>query len=570
MFRIPINDQGWGLIVRVVREFAGSPVGGKAIAWFALIVGLLVGFNGFNILNSYVGRDFMTALANRDSPGYIRQALLYLGVFAVSTVIGVFLRYAEERLGLLWREWMTRSFVERYLRHPTYYRMNDELIRHSGIEHPDQRIADDVRVFTTTTLSFTLLLLNGAFTVAAFSGVLWSISSLLFGAAVLYALVGSYFTVYLGSPLIDLNYAQLDKEAAFRSGLLQVRDRAESVALLHYQGRLRIRLMQRFADLAANFRKIIGVNRNLGFFTTGYNYLAQIVPILLTAPLYIEGRVDFGVITQSAMAFATLIAAFSLIVTQFQSISSFAAVVQRLINLWYVIELVQTETVSGLDIREEDGGVIFERVTLRSPINGRVLVRDLDLAIPQNTRVLITGPDDAVRDALFKALAGLWDAGTGRITRPSLDDFLFLPERPYLPPGTLRQALIPEPAKRAVSDERMTAMLYSLGLANLLSRAGGLDAEHNWDSLLSTHELQLVSFARIVLAEPRFAVLYRPSNDLDPEMTARMLSVLAEHGITYLTVGRPGLRGGDERIEGYDAVLEIDGEGRWEWKTVRR
>jgi putative ATP-binding cassette transporter len=570
MFRIPINDQGWGLIVRVVREFAGSPVGGKAIAWFALIVGLLVGFNGFNILNSYVGRDFMTALANRDSPGYIRQALLYLGVFAVSTVIGVFLRYAEERLGLLWREWMTRSFVERYLRHPTYYRMNDELIRHSGIEHPDQRIADDVRVFTTTTLSFTLLLLNGAFTVAAFSGVLWSISSLLFGAAVLYALVGSYFTVYLGSPLIDLNYAQLDKEAAFRSGLLQVRDRAESVALLHYQGRLRIRLMQRFADLAANFRKIIGVNRNLGFFTTGYNYLAQIVPILLTAPLYIEGRVDFGVITQSAMAFATLIAAFSLIVTQFQSISSFAAVVQRLINLWYVIELVQTETVSGLDIREEDGGVIFERVTLRSPINGRVLVRDLDLAIPQNTRVLITGPDDAVRDALFKALAGLWDAGTGRITRPSLDDFLFLPERPYLPPGTLRQALIPEPAKRAVSDERMTAMLHSLGLANLLSRAGGLDAEHNWDSLLSTHELQLVSFARIVLAEPRFAVLYRPSNDLDPEMTARMLSVLAEHGITYLTVGRPGLRGGDERIEGYDAVLEIDGEGRWEWKTVRR
>jgi putative ATP-binding cassette transporter len=570
MFRIPINDQGWGLIVRVVREFAGSPVGGKAIAWFALIVGLLVGFNGFNILNSYVGRDFMTALANRDSPGYIRQALLYLGVFAVSTVIGVFLRYAEERLGLLWREWMTRSFVERYLRHPTYYRMNDELIRHSGIEHPDQRIADDVRVFTTTTLSFTLLLLNGAFTVAAFSGVLWSISSLLFGAAVLYALVGSYFTVYLGSPLIDLNYAQLDKEAAFRSGLLQVRDRAESVALLHYQGRLRIRLMQRFADLAANFRKIIGVNRNLGFFTTGYNYLAQIVPILLTAPLYIEGRVDFGVITQSAMAFATLIAAFSLIVTQFQSISSFAAVVQRLINLWYVIELVQTETVSGLDIREEDGGVIFERVTLRSPINGRVLVRDLDLAIPQNTRVLITGPDDAVRDALFKALAGLWDAGTGRITRPSLDDFLFLPERPYLPPGTLRQALIPEPAKRAVSDERMTAMLHSLGLANLLSRAGGLDAEHNWDSLLSTHELQLVSFARIVLAEPRFAVLYRPSNDLDPEMTARMLSVLAEHGITYLTVGRPGLRGGDERIEGYDAVLEIDGEGRWEWKTVWR
>ena len=568
MFNIPINEQGWGLFVKLMKDFLGSKVGGTAKLLSFLLIALLLAVNGLNIVNSYVGRDFMTAIADRDGGAYVRQAFLYIGVFAASTIVAVYLRYCEERLGLVWREYMTRRFVTLYMTYPTYYRMNDELIRTSGMEHPDQRIAEDVRSFTGTTLSFALMTLNGLFTILAFSGVLWSISPWLFGVALLYATVGSYLTVRLGLPLVDLNYAQLDKEAAFRSGLIHVRERAESVALLHREGRLLPRLLGQFDAVVGNFGKIILVNRRLGFFTTGYNYLVQIIPILLTAPLFIQGKAEFGVVTQSAMAFAMLIGAFSLVVTQFQSISSYYAVIQRLINLWYAVELAQTETVSALDVREEDDSVVFENLTLLSPIGGRVLVKELNLSIPHGTRVLVTGTDDTAKDALFKATAGIYDIGSGLVKRPPLDQILFLPERPYLPPGTLRDALIPVTCEREISDEEIRDTLRSLGIEKVIGRAGGLDAEHDWDSLLSLHEQRFVSFARILLAKPRFAVLYYPVKDLDPASTEHLLSVLAENGITCLTMGRLGKREGDDYIESYDAVLELLPDGSWNWQLV--
>jgi putative ATP-binding cassette transporter len=568
MLNIPINEQGWGLFVRLIRELVHSDIGSKAVGLFVLIIGLLLGVNGLNIVNSYVGRDFMTAIADRKTDVFVWQAVLYILVFAASTAVAVFLRFCEERLGLLWRDFMTRGFVDLYLKHPTYYRMNDELIRR-GIEHPDQRIADDVRTFTATTLSFALMSLNGLFTVVAFSGVLWTISPWLFGVALVYAIIGSYFTILLGSPLVNLNYIQLDREAAFRSGLIHVRERAESVALLHREGRIKPRLMHQFDELAANFRNIIQINRNLGFFTTGYNYLVQIIPILLVAPLFIEGRVDFGVVTQSAMAFAMLVGAFSLIVTQFQSISSFAAVIQRLINLWYAIELAQTETVTGLDVREEDDRIAYENLTLRSPTDGHVLVRELSLDIPHGTRTLITGLE-AAKDALFKATAGIYDAGTGCVRRPPLDRILFLPERAYLPPGTLRQALIPVELEGRVADGRIMDVIKMLGIESVVARAGGLDTEHNWDSLLSLREQRFISFARIVLTSPRFAVLYNPFSDLDSATAFRMLGILTENGITYITCGHEGQREGEDRIECYDGVLGLASDGGWKWRELGR
>ena len=566
MLRIPISEQGWGLLLQLIRDIWLSEAGTKAALLLALLIALLLGINGLNIVNSYVGRDFMTAIAERNLHAYLVQAVIYVGVFVASTVVAVFLRYTEERLGLLWRERMTQRFVDLYLTYPTYYRMNDTLLKNSGIENPDQRIADDVRAFTTTTLSFTVLGLNGVFTVMAFSGVLWSISPLLFGVSVLYAAVGSYVAFILGRPLVDLNYNQLDKEADFRSGLIHVRERAESVALLHRERRILTRLLRQFDAVVDNFRKIIIVNRNLGFFTTGYNYLVQIIPILLVAPLFIQGRAEFGVITQSAMAFAMLVGAFSLIITQFQSISSFAAVLERLINLWYLIELAQTKTVSGMDVSERDDRVAYENLTLRAPTDGHVLVQDLSISIPQGTRVLIAGNDDAAKDALFKATAGIFDSGTGRVMRPRLDQILFLPERPYLPPGTLREALTPLGTATPIPEDKIIETLSSLGIEKVLIRAGGLDVEQDWDSILSIAEQRLVSFARILLASPRFAFLERPGTDLDPGKTHQMLKMLSDRGITYITVGRRGQRDYDDRVESYDAVLELEPEGLWTWK----
>lgn len=463
---------------------------------------------------------------------------------------------------------MTRRFVELYLQYPTYYRLNDAVIKSSGMEHTDQRIADDVRAFTTTTLSFALMLMNGLFTVVAFSGVLWNISPTLFIVAVVYAVLGSLLAVYLGSALIDLNNEQLDKEANFRAGLLHVSDRAESIALLHREKPLLRRSLRRLDDLAANFRKIIRVNRNLGFFATGYNNLLQVLPILLIAPLFIRGETEFGVVTQSAMAFTTLVSAFSLLITQFQSISSFMAVVQRLINLWYGIELAQTETACGIDWAENSEAVAYENLTLRSPSDGRILVRDLSASIPQGRRTLITCVDDAAKEALFKATAGILDIGTGRVLRPQLSRILFLPERAYLPPGTLRDALVSGKEGEEISDETIAETLCSLDGEAILNRAGGLHKEQDWDSTLSVQEQQLVSFARILLASPQFAVIDLPSTDLNREKMRRMLSQLSEAQISYLVIGRPGQQNAEDQALNYDALLDIDLDGGWTFKET--
>ena len=324
----------WRYFVQTVRNFVNSEAGGRARWMFVGLIAFMFAINGMNVVNSYVGRDFMTAIAGRDRTGFIHQAVLYVIVFAVSTLISVNIRFLEERLALRWREYLTRRMLDHYLADGSYYQLDASKI----LANPDQRIAEDARSFTVTTLSFVLMILNSSFTIVAFSGVLWTISPTLFMVAVLYAAGGSLLTVLLGRPLVGLNYEQFDREANFRSGLIHVRENAEAVLLAGREARLSQRLHGSFDALVRNFRRMISVNRNLGFFTTGYNWLIQIIPALIIAPAFMDGRVEFGVVTQSAMAFSTLVAAFSLIVTQFQSISSFAAVVTRLSSLMEAVD----------------------------------------------------------------------------------------------------------------------------------------------------------------------------------------------------------------------------------------
>jgi len=556
--RVPITRQTWSQFRRAVRDFANCEVGWRARGLFALLITLLFAFNGLNVLNSYVGRDFMTAVSNRDSARFTREAIAYLGVFAASALVGAFYSFSEQRLGLLWREWLTRRLLGAYLDRRAYYRLSAAGV----LTSPDERIAEDVRAFTATTLSFVLMLSNTAVTVLAFSGVLWSISRTLFAVAVLYAACGSALTVLFGRPLVWLNYNQLDKEADFRANLVHVQANAESIALLHREGRIGARLRRRFDDLTANMRRIIAVNLNLAFFTNGYNYVIQIIPALVVAPLFIRGEIEFGVITQSAMAFSTLVGALSLVVTQFQSISSFAAVVTRLGSLADAMEQVPSPAAASIDVGEDEARVAYERLTLLVPGSDHVLVRELSVSVPRGTRLLIVGPNEAAKVALFRATAGIWESGRGRIVRPGLDAILFLPERPYLPPGTLREVLV-RTGREDIGDEQIASSLHGLGLESVLERMGGLDVERDWDDALSLGEQQLLSVARVVLATPRFAFLERPRTALGSEQVDRILSLLSERSITYLTLGDGG-----DGLDDYDAVLELAGDGGWTWKAV--
>ena len=291
-----------------------------------LLIALMLCINGMNVVNSFVGRWFMSAIESRDMPGFIRFAWLYVAVFAASTTLGALFRFVEERLGLLWREWLTRRITDAYIDHRLFLEPNDGPV----LSNPDQRITEDVRQLTTATLSFLLMVLNGTVAVLSFSGVLWSISPDLFMVAVLYALAGSGVSILLGRPLIRLNYRQSDFEADFRSELIRTREDGEEIVANGRGAEVKKLLNNRIDLLAANFRRIINVNRNLNFFTGGYNYFIQLIPVLLVAPMFMHGHVEFGVIGQSAMAFATLLGAFSLVITQIQAISSYATVMTRL------------------------------------------------------------------------------------------------------------------------------------------------------------------------------------------------------------------------------------------------
>jgi putative ATP-binding cassette transporter len=556
--RIPLDRFGWSR--RTIAAFAASDVGGHAVRLSVSLVLLMLGISAMNVANSYVGRDFMTSIEQRDESGFAWTALIYLGVFAISTLLAVFFRFCEERLGLLWRQWLTRALVLDYLGIATPYRLREQ----GEIDNPDQRIADDVRTFTTSTLSFVLMVLNGTVTIIAFSGVLWSITPVLFAATVAYAAAGSLLTMWFGRPLIGLSFTQSDREASFRADLVHVRANAESVALMRREGRLRTRLLRRVDALTANARRMIGVNRNLSFFTTGYNYLIQIIPALIVGPLFMRGKVEFGVITQAAMAFSHLIGAFSLIVTQFQTISSYAAVLTRLRSLSEGLHRATAETPIRI-VEEKDGRVSWEHLTLRSPGDGSVLIADLDVVIPCGTRVLITGENHAAKVALFRAAAGVWSSGEGRIRLPEADQIMFVAERPYLPPGTLREALLRTGREIDHSDERVLGVLNALGLEAVVERVGGLDVERDWDDLLSLGEQQRVVIARLVLAEPRFCVLHRVDTTLSPEQVARTLRLLAAASITAITFG--GIAGLDGL---YDAVLDLRADGSWSFEPAIR
>ena len=528
-----------------------------------LLLGLalfMLAINGLNVVSSYVGRDFMSAIERRDSGGFTRLAMIYLTVFGLLTASAVFFRFCEERLGILWREWLTRRLVDRYLAGRTYFRLAES----GRVSNPDQRIADDARQFTVTTLSFLLMSVNAALTVVAFSGVLWSISPLLFIVAVGYAAAGTFITVRMGRPLVALNFDQSDREADFRSDLIHVREHADLIALMHRERRLRRGLMERIEAFAGNLRRIVAVNRNVSFFTTGYNYLIQIIPALVVAPLFISGRAEFGVITQSAMAFAHLLGAFSLIVNQIQSISSYTAVVARLTSLVDAMEGAESPKEGGIQVVEEEGGgLAFEGLTLRAADGGRVLLDRCTVSVGPGERLLVDGCNDAAKTALLRAVAGIWESGSGRIRRPGLEQIFFVPERPYLMKGTLRETLAGSEPSAEVTEARMLSVLEKMGLLPLTRRLGGLDAVQDWGHQLTLEEQQLLVLARLLVQAPPVAILERVDTALSGQETRRVFALLAASGMTLVAIENEATCG-----PWFERLLELGSEGAWEVRTV--
>ncbi len=540
----------------ILRFFFLPESGWWGVGLLALLFTLVLIVKGLDIRNSYVWADIITSATERNVELVCQLALLFATVYAGSAIVAAFLRFTEEYLGLRWRNWLTHHLTERYLAGRAYYR-----IKESGqLDNPDQRISEDVKTFTTSALSILLILTNASVALVGFAGVLWSITPWLLAGAVGYAAFGTLTTILLGRRLVAMDVQQFKKEADLRYELVRLRENAGPVALLQGEQREKGRLFRQLTHVLNNFRVIIGINRNLRFFTIWYGYMTQLIPVLITVPLYIRGEIEFGQVMQAQVGFNFVLDAFSLLVKEFQSLTTFAAVVERLRDFYEATEPQGLSTKSPIEIVEDESRLAYESLTLAAADDGRLLVAELSLDIPRGKRLLILGPDGPGRTALMRATAGLWKAGQGCIIRPSLQAMMFLPQQPYLALGSLRdQLLYTIPPGVHISEDRLLSVLQEVQLESILERTGGLDTEQrDWTSILSLGEQQTLAFARLLLAGPKIAFLDEAVSALPAERARNLYELLSRSVTTYISTAS-----GPELLEYHDQLLQLNNDGAW-------
>lgn len=528
-------------------------------AWLLLAVVLLLSLSvtGINVAFSYISNYFTNALVKKDQEMVYLFVTVYFCGFLVGIPIMAFYGYVRDYLGMFWRQWMTDDFLGRYFMNRNYYEVEAE----GEIDNPDQRIMEDIRSFTRTSLAFLLILLGSLMDLVSFSGILWSKSVLLVCVVLGYSLVGTLITALLGRRLVKLNFNQLRYEADFRYSLIHVRDNTESIAFYQGEGPEIANISGRFGSVLKNFNLLIGWQRNLSFFTTAYSYLPLVLPFLVLLPQYFSGKIEYGDMVQANFAFSMVYGALSLIVSQINEITGFAAGIRRLSTFSQAIE-PREKTEPGIQSAEAQGFSLAD-VRLLTPGGQRTLISGLTLEMGQADNLVIVGQSGIGKSSLLRAIAGLWTRGQGTVLRPPLADIFFLPQKPYMLLGTLRAQLLYPRLERQIEEQELRDILTTVCLADLPERVGGFDVALDWANVLSLGEQQRLAFARLLAGRPRFAVLDEATSALDMENEANFYRKLQELGIRYISVGHRA-----SIIAYHTHVLDLQGPDLWRLMPV--
>ncbi|GAA6615999.1 ABC transporter ATP-binding protein/permease [Scytonema sp. NUACC26] len=532
----------------------------SSLGLLLLCVLLLLAYTGLAVVLNAQQGALISALSAKDEPRFALAIQIFIAVLVLYAPLLAGYNYLQDRLGLSWRRWLTNSFLDNYFSNRAFYHLNSS---NTEIDNPDQRIAEDIRSFTQDSLKFLLIFVGAILKVIAFSGVLWGISKSLVVFLVIYALAGTILTTgVFGRPLVQLNFEQLKKEANFRFGLIRIRENAESIAFYRGEQQESNQLKNRFMEAFDNFKQLILWELNLNVLTNAYEFIPFIIPALVVSHSVFAGEIEVGKITEAQGAFVRVFFSLNVIVSRLQSLATFGAGIDRLYSFAEYLEPPdkenqQLDETPTIDI-VEDSRLAISHLTLQTPNNQRTLIQDLSVELPSRQGLLITGPSGCGKSSLLRAIAGLWNTGTGVIVRPKLNEMLFLPQRPYMILGTLRAQLLYPHTDVDINDSELKQVLQQVNLFDLDERYGGFDVEQDWAAVLSLGEQQRVTFARILLNKPPYAILDEATSALDLNNEEGLYQHLQTSGTTFISVGhRPNL------VERHQLVLELSEERNW-------
>jgi len=513
-------------------RWAGRLLLASVVAIELSIVGLTV------LLNSWNAR-FYNALQDKNWDAFVYQLGYFSVLAAIFVALAVYQLYLNQWLQIRWRRWLTRAYLDHWMAGSNHYRMQ---LLGDAADNPDQRIAEDINSFISSTLNIGLQLLNSLVSLFSFMIILWGLSAEaplhLFGmsvnipgyllwAALLYSIIGTAFTHLIGRALIALNFQQQRYEADFRFSLVRVRENAEQIALLAGEPAERDRLLMRFGNVVSNWLAIMSRQKKLTFFTACYSQAAVVFPFIMVSPAYFAGAVQLGGLMQTANAFGQVQSALSVFVTLYRSLADWRAVIERLDGFDRSVGAAQALAVTPpvIAVTPDDGATItLKDLAVRLP-NGMPLVNAAELMIAAGDQVLVNGPSGSGKSTLFRAMAGIWPFGSGTVTVPRNAKVMMLPQRPYFPIAPLAAA-VAYPAEPGTFDNATVAEL--IAAAGLPALATRVEEEAHWNRMLSLGEQQRLGIARAILLAPDYLFLDEATASLDEDAEAAVYKLLKQ------------------------------------------